>query len=393
MKTATGIASIVLGLLATSALAAPRPLSDAQMSQIVAGEKFTVIGEISDTMTESGNPPDPLLVNAWGISQGPGTPIWVSDNNSGFTTLYEAPSSNPPANFAKVPLNVMVLDGMADPQNLGSPSGTVFSLPSNGFVVSENGQNVDAVFLFDTEDGTIQGWGEGTGANMFPTHTAIGVDQSASGASFKGLTLVGSGGSNPELFAADFEHDRVDIFNNQFQQTGSFTDPSLPAGYSPFNVQVLNGKVYVAFAVLDPATTESVPGRGLGFVDVFDPQGNKLETLVGNGNGSKLNSPWGLTIAPASFGNKFGGALLVGNFGDGKINAYNPNTGQFIGTLKNTGENSIAIDGLWALFPGSDGSIIFSSGPDNQQHGLVGVIRPSTAAASWAFQSHVVMGH
>ena len=178
MKTATGIASIVLGLLASSALAAPRPLSDAQMSQIVAGEKFTVTGEISDTMTENGNPADPHLVNSWGISQGPGTPIWVADNNSGFTTLY-----TPTSNFAKVPLNVMVLDGAADPQNLGSPSGTVFSLPSNGFMVNENGQEVDAVFLFDTEDGTIQGWGEGTGANMFPMHTAIGVDLSASGAS------------------------------------------------------------------------------------------------------------------------------------------------------------------------------------------------------------------
>jgi uncharacterized protein (TIGR03118 family) len=387
-KTAAAAASVVLGLLATSALAAPRPLSDVQLSHIVAGEKFIVVGEVSDTMVENGNPADPSLQNAWGISQGPATPIWVSDNNTGVSTLYSLPS------FSKVPLTVVIPIGSATPAgSTGTPTGTTFTdlnFATPEFEIMQGGALHHALFLFDTEDGTISGWAFMTAD---PTHASIAVDESTDHAVFKGLTLanVGVGNTVPELYAANFHSNEVEVFNSDFQKIGQFTDTSLPPGYAPFNVQQLNGKLYVSFAVQKPDLHDEVDGAGLGFVDVFDLQGNKIATLVGNGPSSKLNAPWGLAIAPASFGS-LAGALLVGNFGDGAINAYDPNTGKFLGTLKTTGENSIRIDGLWALRVSSDGELVFSSGPNGEQDGLIGVIKPASAPASWAFQSHVQLG-
>ena len=281
----------------------------------------------------------------------------------------------------------------------GSPTGTTFTNFTNDFQVNEpNGMggttSVHSLFLFDSEDGIISGWGLLGGGKPPPTTAAIAVDESASGASFKGLTLqtAGVGGSFPELFAANFTGNKVEAFDENFHFLGAFTDPSLPAGYAPFNVQALNGKIFVAFAKNKPGTHDNLEGAGLGFVDVFDTQGTKLATLVEGGDESRLNAPWGMTIAPKSFG-KFAGALLVGNFGDGTINAYDAKTGKFIGTLRLPNEKKISIDGLWALRDGPDGTVVFSSGPDGETHGLVGVIRPNFAPASWAFQSHVVMGH
>jgi hypothetical protein len=405
MKTAAGLAS-VLALLATSALAAPKPLSDAQLSQIVAGADFIVVGEISDTNTEGANPPDPLLVNSWGLSEAPaGGPLWVANNGTGTSTLYNFD------NFSKIGLNVTI-PGPGGAQ--GAPTGTVFtSLNGTDFDVSGGGKTGHSLFLFDAEDGTISGWAPNVALNT--TFTA--VDQSASGAVFKGLAIspdVG-GGSGPgrghgmgdqagqnmgmgempgvtptaqTIYAADFTQGMVEMFNGQFQQTGAFTDPSLPPGYAPFNVQVLNGKLYVTFA-LGNGQHDETDGAGLGFVDVFTLSGQKIATLVSHG---PLNAPWGLSIAPKSFG-KFAGALLVGNFGDGTINAFDPNTGAFLGQVTSPGGAPVTIDGLWALRNGPDGSVIFSSGPDGESHGLVGVILPSNAKASWAFQAHVVRGH
>ncbi len=252
-----------------------------------------------------------------------------------------------------------------------------------GFQISANGTSGHSLFLFDGEDGTISGWAP----SVDVTHAVIAVDHSGGGDVFKGLAVVNLD-AGQRLFAADFANNRVEVFNDKFQQTQAFTDPSLPAGYAPFNVQTLNGKVYVAFALHGQGLDEA-HGAGLGFVDVFDSTGRKLQTLVSNG---PLNAPWGLTIAPASFG-KFAGALLVGNFGDGKINAFNPKTGAFLGTLDSAGGKPLSINGLWALTNGPDGTLIFSSGPDDESHGLVGVVKPGWAPASWAFQSHVKLGN
>jgi hypothetical protein len=423
MKTAAGLASVLALLgasalatsaLTTSAWAAPKPLSDAQLSQIVAGTGFAVVGEISDTNTEGVNPPDPLLVNSWGLSEAPaGGPLWVANNGTGTTTLYNFD------NFSKVALNVTIPGpGGA----MGTPTGTVFtSLNGTDFDVTGGGKTGHSLFLFDAEDGTISGWAP----SVALTTTFTAVDQSASGAVFKGLAIspdVG-GGSGPgrghgmgdqedqnegmghgddqhgqmtpgvtptpqTIYAADFTQGKVEMFNGQFMQTGSFTDPSLPAGYSPFNVQVLNGKLYVAFAKSSGGLDE-MHGAGLGFVDVFTLSGQKITTLVSNG---PLNAPWGLSIAPKSFG-KLAGALLVGNFGDGTINAFDPKTGAFLGAVTSPGGAPVTIDGLWALRNGPDGSVIFSSGPDGESHGLVGVILPANHRASWAFQAHVMRGH
>ena len=369
MKTVIPALSIVLGLFATTALAAPVPLSDAQLSQVVAGEDFSIVNEVADQASAGAATTDPLLVNAWGLSQAPGGPLWVANNGTGTSTLYGA------SNFAKIPLNVTVP---------GSPTGTVFtSTGGSGFAVSENNVTAHSLFLFDTEDGTISGWSPVVDRN----NAIVAVDHSASGDVFKGLTMTHANDVNL-LLAADFAHIRVEVFNNQFAMTGAFTDTSLPAGYAPFNVQALEGKVYVAFA-LHGSGLDEAKGAGLGFVDVFDTQGHKLQTLVANG---PLNAPWGLAIAPASFG-KFAGALLVGNFGDGKINAFNLKTGAFIGSLSDSSGGALSIDGLWALRQGPNGTVVFSAGPGDESHGLVGAIRPNWAAASWAFQSHVTLHH
>ncbi len=376
MKTVVGIASIVLGMLATSALASPVPLTDMQLSGIVAGEDFTIVNEVSDQAAVGAPTTDPLLVNAWGLSEAPaGGPLWVSNNGTGTSTLYNFTS------FAKIPLNVAIPGGGGGD---GAPTGTVFtSFTGNSFRVSENGATGHSLFLFDGEDGSISGWSP----TVDLTHAIIAVDHSAQGDVFKGLTLTNLGAA-PEILAADFAHNQVEVFNNQFHQTGSFTDTSLPTGYAPFNVQTLNGKVYVAFALHGQGRDEA-HGAGLGFVDVFDTHGHKIQTLI---SGGALNAPWGLTIAPASFG-KFAGALLVGNFGDGKVNAFDPTTGTFLGALSAPGGAPLSIDGLWALRNGPNGTVVFSSGPNEESHGLIGVIRPNWAAASWAYQSHVALGH
>jgi uncharacterized protein (TIGR03118 family) len=390
MRTTAALGALALGLMATSALATPKPLSDAQLSGVVAGTNFTVVGEISDTMTESGNPADPALVNSWGLSEAPNAgPLWVANNGTGTTTLYNFNT------FAKIPLGGAAIT-VAGPSGAPSaPTGTLFTTPTgNTFDVTLNGKTGHSFFLFDGEDGTISGWAPTVAVNT----TVVAVDQSAppnaagvfNGAVYKGLALLNPDSSAPQLFAADFSQSRVEVFNSQFQQVNSFTDPTLPPGYAPFNVQVLDGKLYVTFALKDQFNHDDVSGPGNGFVDVFDMHGHKLKTLV---SGGPLNSPWGLTIAPESFGKKFEGALLVGNFGDGKINAFDPNNGKFLGTLDAPGGAALSIDGLWALRNGPDGSVVFSSGPDGESHGLVGVIRPSWAKASWAYQSHVVMDH
>jgi uncharacterized protein (TIGR03118 family) len=384
MSTAATLASLSLGLMAATALtaaAAPVRLTDAQLGAVVAGEDFdsaslafTIVNEVSDQASVGAPTTDPLLVNAWGLSQAPGGPLWVSNNGTGTSTLYDA------SGFAKIPLDVTVPgpDG-----SVGAPTGTVFtSFTGNSFRVSENGATGHSLFLFDGEDGTITGWSP----KVDLTHAIVAVDHSAAGDVFKGLTLLQLGEA-PQLYAADFAHDRVEVFNNQFHQVASFTDRNLPAGYAPFNVQALDGKVYVAFALHGEGLDEA-HGAGLGYIDVFDTHGHKLTTLV---SGGALNAPWGMTIAPESFG-KFAGALLVGNFGDGKVNAFDPESGKFIGTLSDGGGAALAIDGLWALRNGPDGVVIFSSGPGDESHGLVGVIRPTWAAASWAFRSHVALG-
>ncbi len=297
---------------------------------------------------------DPKLVNAWGLASGPFTPIWVADNGSDSSTFYVTLFGK----AVKVPLDVAVAGG--------APTGIVFNDTSS---FAAKGQ--PATYIYDSEAGLITAWNLATGAN------AVQV-ASVPGAVYKGITLVHTS-AGPRLLAADFSAHRIDVFDGAFglvKSSGAFTDHKLPsAAYAPFNVQVIGGKVYVAYAPKEADGNDEVAGPGNGVVDVYTVDGKLVRRLATHG---ALNAPWGLERAPASFGT-FAGDLLVGNFGDGRINAYD-GSGHFRGTLRGTNGKPLVIDGLWglrrgnALAGGSD-AVWFAAGPGDESHGLLGTLK------------------
>ena len=300
---------------------------------------------------------DADLVNPWGIVAGPTTPFWISDNGTGLSTLYDGTGT-------KLSLVVTI------PPSGAAPTGVVFN-GTTGFSGSP--------FIFATENGTIAAWSGGT--------AAVTKVPAGTGSVYKGLAL----GDTGLLYAANFGLGKVDVFNSNFGSTtvsGGFADSSLPAGYAPFDIQNLNGKLYVTYALQDAAHHDDVAGPGHGFVDVFDFNGNLLQRLTSQG---ALNSPWGLALAPSDFGT-FGGDLLVGNFGDGMIDAYNPSSGAFLGNLEDTNGNPLAIQGLWGLTFGNGAhsqgtnTLFFTAGIPGpgavEDHGLYGAIDPSPEPAS-----------
>lgn len=313
---------------------------------------------------------DPNLINPWGIAFGVTNPVWVSNAGSGTSTLYNG-LGNP------IPL-VVTIPPAPSAGGLGKPTGIVFNNTPN-WVISSNNKSAPAAFLFATEDGTISGWAP----SVDPNAAIIAVDNSASGASYKGLTRAANG-TAVFLYAANFSSGKVDVFDNAFMPAtlpaGAFVDPSLPAGFAPFNVQNLNGDIYVAYAKQAANKSEPVKGRGLGIVNVFDANGKFLRRIA---TGGHLNAPWGMTITPSSFG-KFSNHLLIGNFGDGKINAYSLYFNFFHGQLKGPDHRHIAIDGLWALSFGNGFNnqptnvLFFSAGPANETHGIYGTITPTS---------------
>jgi uncharacterized protein (TIGR03118 family) len=336
---------------------------------------------------------DPNLVNPWGISQGPG-PLWISDNNAGVSTVYTGQGQPTNPLDSTLPPLVVNIPTPGDPTgHSGTPDGTVFNptfLAQNpGFVISDGMHSAPAIFLFATEDGTIVGWHPGVNpAGSDPTQAGtfgtIAVDNSGTGAVYKGLTLATDATGQTLLYAANFRSGQIDVFDTNFNPVttlpaGAFTDPNLPTGYAPFNVEQLGGKIYVTYALQDAAMHDPVSGAHHGFVDVFNLDGSPglsdgTARLVSSG---KLDSPWGLALAPKSYG-KLAGDLLVGNFGNGKINVYNPVSGSFLNTLQDPDGEAIQIDGLWALkvgngFGGTDTSTVyFTAGLDHEQHGLFG---------------------
>ena len=340
-------ALLLLALVLGAALVAVPPLGAAESNA------YTVTPLVSD---QSGVAPhtDGNLVNAWGLTAGPATPWWVSDNGKNKSTLYNGDGT---------PRALVVDVG-------GGPTGTTFN-PTSAFALPTGGK---ALFLFASEDGKIRGW------NMAQGTTAVVVkNRSDVGAIYKGLTIADTS-DGPRLYAADFHNARIDVFDGSFGLvSGGFEDPSLPAGYGPFNVQVIGDRVFVAYAKQDEDAEDEIAGRGRGFVDAYDLAGNLLGRVAQHG---QLNAPWGLALAPASFG-RFGGDLLVGNFGDGRINAYEelPN-GHFEhrGELRGTDGKPLTIDGLWALRFGNDAAagpsstLFFTAGPDDESHGLFGSI-------------------
>ena len=306
---------------------------------------------------------DSNLVNAWGISFGPSGPFWIADNGKGVSTLYDGSGAT-----AGAPVPVPPPTGSSA---VSTPTGTVFNGNSSEFLVG--GPGTSAFFLFATEDGTISGWDGGASA-------VLKVDNSASGTVYKGLALATQGTSD-FLYATDFNHGQVDVFNSSFQPAGTFTDSTLTnQGFAPFGIQNIGGNLFVTFAKQDAAKHDDVAAPGNGFIDVFKPDGTMIKRLVSNG---PLDSPWGLALAPASFG-PFAGDLLVGNFGDGGINAFNPNTGASLGPLTDPSGHPIHIDGLWGLAVGNGAgagdpnTLYFTAGPAHESHGLFGSLQALT---------------
>jgi uncharacterized protein (TIGR03118 family) len=317
---------------------------------------------------------DPSLVNPWGMSFGRGataSPVWVSDNGSDSTTLYRGATIPPKA--AKVPLTVTI--------PWGEPTGQVFNAAATDFMVSSGAATGPAKFIFASESGYITGWNPTVPA---AGSTAAQTAAHIAGAVFKGLAIATTGGKQ-YLYAADFHNGKVDVFDSAFKLqkwTGAFTDTLLPKGYAPFNVQQLRGAIYVSYAQQDAQKHDDSPRLGRGQVDVYSLTGKLIKRLVKQG---VLDSPWGLAIAPAGWG-KFTGALLVGNFGNGRIHAYDARTGKFVGTLFDANNKPITIDGLWGLITGNGvagdvQSILFTAGPDGEAHGLYGELTATVSAS------------
>lgn len=315
---------------------------------------------------------DTHLVNPWGISFPPNGPFWISDNGAGVATVYNGTGHPFPAASPLV-VTIPPPPGMSGPS---APTGQLFN-PTSDFQVSPNNP---ARFIFVTEDGTISGWNPSVNA----ASAVLEVNNSAS-AVYKGVAL-GNNGSGNFIYAANFHDGTVDVFDKNFSPahlSGSFTDPNLPSGYAPFDIQNIGGKLYVTYALQDAAKHDDMAGPGNGYVDVFDLNGNLVKRLVSKG---PLNSPWGETVAPNGFG-PFAGDLLVGNFGNGEINAFDPISGQFLGTVDNANGNPISIDGLWALTfgggrtGGDPNRLYFTAGiagpGQKEDHGLFGSLTPT----------------
>jgi uncharacterized protein (TIGR03118 family) len=337
---------------------------------------------------------DPVLRNAWGVAFTPGaSPFWISDNASGCATLYDGTG-------VKVALQVPIpLPGNSVlstacqpaasaqtnplPPTPAAPTGLVWN-PTTTFLVP--GTSTPASFIFATEDGTISAWANG--ASGTPNNQAvIAFDNSTSGAVYKGL-VFGTNTNGVFLFATNFHAGTVDVFkpadntsNGQYIETtttGGFKDSNIPAGFAPFGIENINGDLFVSYAKQDAAMHDDVAGPGNGFVGVFDTDGNLLRRFASRGS---LNSPWGMTRASFDFG-RFSGLILIGNFGNGKINVFS-SQGQFIDELDRPNGKPLVIDGLWKLILGggrnsSSDTLYFTAGPNDETNGLFGTIAPAS---------------
>ncbi len=351
--------ALMLASLATNALAAG----------------YTQTNLVSSTSSIPAVTIDPTLKNPWGIAFFPGlSPFWVNDNASGLSALYNGDGTI----FTALPS--VIIPSVTGPTG-GNPTGIVANTQfgAGAFTIGTTGP---ALFIFATEDGTIQAWSQ-TVAD--PTTAVIVVDNSGKkkkGAVYKGLALAMSGASAPQIYATNFRTRTVDVFDTTFTPVSlgkkAFRDKKLPKGYAPFGIQNIGGQLYVTFAKQDGAKHDDVPGAGRGFVDIFDGDGNFVSRFASKGT---LNAPWGVALAPSTFGD-LSGDVLIGNFGDGTINAFNATTGAPIGPLADSTGATIVIDGLWAIaFGGALGStadeLFFTAGPNGEVDGIFGKLNPA----------------
>jgi uncharacterized protein (TIGR03118 family) len=336
-------------------------------------------GVVATTTTIDAN-----LSNPWGVAIAPGLPFWIADNNSNLSTLYSGTGANEtgsvtgsnevgiaiPASAAGVPAN---------------PTGQVYN-GSGGFLISTNAGQESALFIFDGEGGTIAAWANDSGATAVTAYDD-GVANGANHAVYKGLAL-GTVNGSPFLYATDLHNNKVDVFDTNFAKPadmqGKFIDPQIPAGFVPFGIVALNDQLYVSYAEQDAAKHDETTGAGLGYVDVFDFSGNFVSRFASAG---VLNAPWGMAVAPAGFGS-LAGDLLIGNFGDGKINIFAPNgtaLATSMGPLTVTNGGTLTIPGLWALVFGNGDAdkplttLFYTAGFADQTDGVFGSIAATTA--------------
>src|SRR6266699_5249614 len=354
---------LVLGCFALSPTAAAAGMPGP--SQFYA--QHNIVSDVSGLADHT----DANVVNAWGLDSGPTTPWWISDNGTGKTTLYNIDTGA--TSFFTVP-------GAGGEQ--GNPTGLIFN-GGTGFVVNNGAGSSPARFIFSSEDGTLSAFKGAPIVTVVPNMNAL-----AHGAIYKGLA-IDSRTAGTHLYATDFHNAKVDVFDTSFHLvtlSGNFTDPNLPAGFAPFGIQNIGGTLYVTYALQDEDAEDDVAGPGNGFVDAYDLNGNFIQRVASAG---ELNSPWGLALAPEDFG-RFSGDLLVGNFGDGRIHAFDPTTltldGEFeaVGLLHSPAGRPIQIDGLWALqfghgttatsANGLTTTLFFTAGPSDEDHGLFGSI-------------------
>jgi len=312
---------------------------------------------------------DPNLVNPWGLSRSSGSPWWDSDNGTGLSTLYD---------LNGLPQSLVVTIPPPNGQNgTAAPTGTVYNYTTS----FPAGPGAPSIFLFVTEDGTISGWNP----NVNPTNAVLLVDHNPQGAIYKGCALASLAGG-PRLYVSNFASGEVEVYDGKFHQLttrpGAFTDSKLPIHYVPFGIQNVGGNIVVAFAQRNPGSEDENDGPGLGYVDVFDTNGNLLLRLQ---HGMYMNAPWGIAEAPADFG-VFSHRILVGNFGSGWINAFNAVSGKFEGTLLNADGSPVTLNGLWAISfaggntkSGAANALYFTAGLNDEADGLLGNLVPVSA--------------
>jgi uncharacterized protein (TIGR03118 family) len=340
---------------------------------------------------------DPHLVNPWGVAESASSPFWVADNGEGASTLYQVPAGSAAVSMVQ---RVFSIPSPGDPLGqTGTPTGAVFNIDiaGQGFKVTGVDTNGHAAaapanFLFATEDGTIVGWNPGINPSGFDpgkagTYGIIAKDNSANpspaaGAVYKGLAIAKDAAGKTFLYATNFRAGTVEVYDDSFTPAtlpaGAFIDPHLPQDFAPFNIVLVGDKLFVTYAKQDKAKHDDIAAPAHGIVDTFDLSGNMLARFTQH---ARLNSPWGVVQAPPSFG-EFAGAILIGNFGDGHINAFDADTGDFVGHVTNTLGQDILIDGLWTLTVGNrqvggDSNVIyFTAGPNGEKHGLFGSLEP-----------------
>jgi uncharacterized protein (TIGR03118 family) len=379
-----GRRSVAVGALAIAApvavaLATAVPGGSALASAVpakAAPNTFVQTNLVSNLKTEHAKLVDPNLKNPWGLAFGPATPLWSANNNSGTATLYSITPGGQAVTATKFPgLTGPVVVTL--PKGGATSDGQVFNGTASFPVNPADKSSPPALFIFSSEDGAITGWNPTVNTIAANGTSTATVEFQSKTAVYKGLALA----TNDEgsfLYATNFRNGRVDVYDSKFQPVqsdGGFRDSSLPRGYAPFGIQNINGLIYVTYALQDKAKHDDVAGPGHGFIDVYTTNGFLVKRLVSGGD---LDSPWGLAVAPSHFG-AFGGKLLVGNFGNGKIHAYDLFTGKAWGPVLDTHHHSITIQGLWGLkfgtaATGGTNTLLFSAGIHDEADGLLGSI-------------------